>query len=76
MKKEIDFYQELKKLQKDFVDALKYIGFEWKYFNTYEHPVYGKIDVSKYNHWPELLKHMFEAGQVKKMHEIQNALGL
>lgn len=75
-KEEKDFYQKLSKIQKEFVDALKKLGFTHKYFTTYELPDWGQINVSTFNNWSELLKVVHEQGKDQKRFEIQRVLGI
>lgn len=69
-------YQELSAIQKDFVDALKNLGFTWKYFNTYCLTGWGEVDVSKFSRWSDLLKYVHEQGKDQKRFEFLRLLGI
>lgn len=69
-------YQELSRGRKDYVDALKNIGFSWKYHHVYEKLGCGVIDVSRIGSWSELLSLMFQLGKDQKRFEILQTLGL
>lgn len=74
--KEIEQYQKLTKFQKDVVDALKNLGFEHKYFSTYELKGWGSITVDKFNQWSDVLKYVHEQGKDQKRFEMCRVLGL
>lgn len=73
---ELERYQQLPTLQKDIVDALKQLGFRWKYFTTYELIGWGTINVSKVERWSELLREVHEQGKDQKRFEFQRVLGI
>lgn len=73
---ELLIYQDLSKIQKDFVDALKNLGFTWKYFDTYELLGWGDVKVTKFSKLSDLLKHVHEQGKDQKRFEFQRILGV
>ena len=73
---EIEQYQKLTKFQKDIVDALKDLGFEHKYFSTYELVGWGSIKVDKFSRWSDVLKYVHEQGKDQKRFEMCRVLGL
>lgn len=73
---EIEQYQKLTKFQKDVVDALKNLGFEHKYFSTYEKLDWGIIKVDKFSRWSDVLKYVHEQGKDQKRFEFQRVLGI
>ena len=73
---EIEQYQKLTNFQKDVVDALKNLGFEHKYFSTYELGGWGSIQVDKFSRWSDVLKYVHEQGKDQKRFEMCSVLGL
>jgi len=73
---EIKSYQKLTKAQKNYVDALKELGFKWKYFSIWENLEYGTIDVSNVSKLSSLLNIMFNNGLDQKRFEFQRVLGI
>ena len=76
MKMEEIEYQKLTALQKDFVDALKFLGFKWLHFTYYEKNGWGKIEVGKFSSLSSLLVYVHEQGKDQKRFEIQRTLGI
>ena len=74
--KEKELYQSLSKTQKDFVDALKNIGFSYLYRSMYEMTGWGKINVLKHEKLESLLKCVHEQGKDQKRFEFQKVLGI
>ncbi|WP_028890857.1 hypothetical protein [Tenacibaculum sp. 47A_GOM-205m] len=75
-KEELSNYQKLTVFQKNIVDSLKNLGFEHRYFSTYELDGWGKIKVDKYSRWSDVLKDVFQKGKDAQRFEIQRALGI
>lgn len=77
---EKNYYDKLNKKQKELVQTLYELGFKYKYFNIYEKPYWGEIDVSRYfikdNKLGSLLKKVFEQGSDQKRFEIQRVIGI
>ena len=73
---EKDKYQELSKIQKDFVDTLKEIGFVWKDMHRYSNPEYGVINVARYEKWSQLLLWIYNSGKDQARFSIQRAIGI
>lgn len=76
MKTEQEYNKELSKFQLELLDTLKSIGFEWKYFNTYELEGYGDVDLIKFHRMYDVVSHFYWDGQDQKRFDIINALGL
>lgn len=69
-------YQKLTKFQKEVVDALENLGFEHKYFSTWELLGWGSIKVGKFSRWSDVLKYVHEQGRDQKRFEMCRGLGL
>lgn len=74
--KQLRYYQESTKLQKDIIDALINMGFKYKYFDTYEKTGFSKINVSKISKLEDLISLIHEDGKNQKRFEIQKVIGL
>ena len=73
---ELEGYQKLTKLQKEFVDALVILGFTHKYFSTWELLGWGDINVSRVRTLSELLKLVHAQGKNQTRYEFQRILGI
>jgi hypothetical protein len=76
--KELENYQSMSKIQKDFIDTLKSIGYEYAHNSQYS--IYGEnynqIDVSKLTRWSGLLLNIYEWGKYAKQEEIKKVLNI
>lgn len=67
--KETIQYQNLSRIQKDIVDSLKNLGFEYKRNSIYEKNGWGEIEVERFRSWSDVLKCIHE--QIKEDERIR-----
>lgn len=74
--KEVEQYRLLTVHQKNIVDALKNMGFQWKYFHTYQNIGFSDINVSNFSNLSSVLKWFHEDGKLQKAYELQRCINL